>query len=549
MSPSDRSQATSGLDDAPVTKVSDDHYELARAAYHLARIVSQLVDQERAGQVIAANARWGGGKTSLVNLTEPLFTEDFSRMSLEETTRWRPARYPEADFSREIGSFYSKNVKFIHFNAWLDGGEKGVAIAIVDAIADALAGDAGPAQNLARRLWRDARNNPEGYVKAGLGLAGAGAAILGHKLDTKLDFKSERKVLKEVERLAKAIEDKQANVVVVIDDIDRMPPDRIQALIVALWWVKDLPRVNFLLLFDREQVVDSLARTMFHSMGNEAGQQSAARFLEKIVQYSFEVPQPPRQNLLAELEKKLRGICGDDMTKLPGTFRGVRRWEAIRRYVLRDLVNTARAVKRLVWTVEKSWPMRKYIGIDFRDLVAVEAVRLFHPKLFAELEDIQGRLERGLPLSENWNASLPDAAAKAVLLPSYFLDGDAPLEVLQSVRTRRGVGLPQLMSHYLQGVPNPNISVLYNSQEFFAEEYGAFRATLWQATKDGKLGALCAHIHEELLDRAQTDVTIETLVTQLQRAAETLAAEPASDKEQQAKWIAELNSQSKLMRE
>jgi hypothetical protein len=97
---------------------------------------------------------------------------------------------------------------------------------------------------------------------------------------------------------AKAINQAGRNVLVMIDDIDRLHSDELLGVMKAVRLLGRFNRVHYLLSYDEETVLDVLTGTDLAS-----GHRSRARlYLEKIVQYPIALP--PIQ--LVSLEKKLR---------------------------------------------------------------------------------------------------------------------------------------------------------------------------------------------------------------------------------------------------
>jgi hypothetical protein len=538
--------------DEPLQDAEGDLYELARVAYHLARVIANLRGK---GQVVAVNAPWGGGKTSVVNLTRQLF-DPIGPVAGSTMDRYRPKRCPPAAFEEDIRTWRTSGTKFVEFNAWLESSNEGMAFSIIDTISDTL-DDSGKAMQFGKRVVRHVRRHPGQFVKGAIGLLNIGNLMKSGDGQTEATFDVDnlgRTLEGYVDGVIKKIEEKAKRVVIVVDDIDRMPPDRIQSLIVALWWVRELPSVSFLLLYDSHQVIDSLARTMFHSARAGEAEASAARFLEKIVQYSFDVPQPTRGQLLIELEKALKDprvsedpedpkdpkdpkeerlVAAIAAETIPGRagdlFGREQRWHAIKQYILRDLVNTPRAVKRLVIAADNSWAMRSYVPLDFRDLVALEAVRLFKPKLFGDIEKVAARIERGDDVARDWNRkSSAEDTIQAVLMPAHFRgDNKQPLESPGSVDIRRGFGAPDLMSHYLQGVPHARVAVEYNIEDFFHKRWKPFQETLIQAAEDGKIGQLSRAISARILDGASNGRTHKELAGRMRVAAEAVEVSKA----------------------
>lgn len=84
-------------------------------------------------------------------------------------------------------------------------------------------------------------------------------------------------------------------VVVIIDDLDRLPRDEIQQLFRVIKGVLNLPNIVYVIAYDRKIVASALSD--FHKDSGEA-------YLEKIIQLPYRLPKP-RQQIRAEYNVKL----------------------------------------------------------------------------------------------------------------------------------------------------------------------------------------------------------------------------------------------------
>src|SRR5262249_39818590 len=126
---------------------------------------------------------------------------------------------------------------------------------------------------------------------------------------------------------------------VVIDDIDRLTAAEIQGVFQLIKANADFPRFVYLLMFQRQTVESALAQVI-----NETGR----RFLEKIVQVSFDVP-PARQDEVDKvLSEGLERVLGASTTNaVNSVYWGNIYFGSLRAY-FRDL----RDVKRFLASFE-----------------------------------------------------------------------------------------------------------------------------------------------------------------------------------------------------
>lgn len=441
----------------PIDRVAADRYDLAKAAFHLAGIVYDMAD---GGQVIAINARWGAGKTSLVKILRDLLE---GHLTVEDEERVRPPRLEPKSFKSKLKEIRERNYRFVDFNAWMEESAVSMPVAICDTIVDAINDrSAGWLSTWTGRFFRQVRRNKFAYANAAIGTAKAFTPFAA--FDAKFSEKDMLQVKAEFETAVAALRADE-HLIIVIDDVDRMSPNRLEDLILALRWVRQMfdgTRITFLLLYDHDQVTAGLARTMFAGLHPDEARNSANAFLEKIIQFSFPLPGPAADKLLEQFEIELKMAAPDVFRDGGGAFDGLSRWEAIRRFVLEPHMTTPRAVIRLATSIRFVWSMKQFYRTDGRDLVAVEALRLFSPDLFDELSKRARAIRNG--------TALPPAPFEdkerilAILLPAHFLaaDGGDLCEPPGQVRARAGFGEPALFDHYLLSVPGANFDASYD---------------------------------------------------------------------------------------
>lgn len=473
---------------------------LAHSAYHLARLLSSLPGK---GEMIAINAPWGGGKTSLVNLTRPLLNTSEHESTINEDNvkqKYTPPQYDMDAFNCDLKEWHKTPPIFVDFNAWLQQGSEGkIALAIFDEIINA-AKQRKSIEKFVLATKRYIRRNSSTNISNVVSFLTQG---------TVTTETSGPKIHKELESLQQNLKETKQKVIVVIDDIDRMPPNHLQNLIMALWGIRELVNITFLLLYDHEQVIKGLAGTLFNTHKSDDAITRATRFMEKIIQYSFNVPQPTLTTLLETLESRLQEI-DSNIFKFPGTpskghYLKELRWDAIKRLVLLELLDTLRSVNRLVFSVKATWTMRNYIPIDYRDLILVEAIRLFRPELLYDIQQFNMKINQGIiDLEELPIHPTTSQYVLSLLFPNHFkLKGEKPIEDIQNVKKRYGFGDPDLTLHYLSGMTNQTVNVVYNIQAFRTGNDGIFIPNLIQATKDGRLIELITFIQSKIIRAAE----------------------------------------------
>jgi predicted KAP-like P-loop ATPase len=124
-----------------------------------------------------------------------------------------------------------------------------------------------------------------------------------------------------------------------------------------------LPNVIYLLVFDR-QLAELIVAEKYPSEG--------PHYLEKIIQASFDIPQPRHADLCQELLQQIDAICGspeaDDMVRFMNVFYDV----------IAPEIKTPRDLIRLTNTLSVTWPA---VGgeVDRADFIGLETLRLLRP--------------------------------------------------------------------------------------------------------------------------------------------------------------------------
>lgn len=163
------------------------------------------------------------------------------------------------------------------------------------------------------------------------------------------------------------------NILVVIDDIDRLEEEQIRTVIRHVKANASFPGITYLLLYQRAIVERAFGE-------GEEGKQ----FLEKIVQTAFDVPVVEGERvgkiLLAELEKIT--------ASLPDGKFDQTRWGNMWVGGLRHFFRNLRDAKRYIGGVEVQITLHKgerVLETNIIDTIALEALRLFEPDVYDEI--------------------------------------------------------------------------------------------------------------------------------------------------------------------
>lgn len=172
-------------------------------------------------------------------------------------------------------------------------------------------------------------------------------------------------------RVESALGTLERPIVVILDDIDRLSAAEIRDIFKLVRLVARFPNIIYILAFDRTRVEKALEE-----------QGIAGRdYLEKILQVGFDLPTVPQRvlegQIITAIEAALSGI------ENPGPF-DAQAWPDIFAEVIRPLIRNMRDVRRYAAAIHGT--IKGLDGqIALADVLALEAVRLFLPDVFALL--------------------------------------------------------------------------------------------------------------------------------------------------------------------
>ena len=277
----------------------------------------------REGAVVGVVGPWGSGKTSFVNLTKAQLT--------------------------------TRQVPVLDFNPWMFSGTAELVDRFFIEICQQLKMSPG-LKKLGSQI--------EHYMGTFPGLVGGTSRALA-KLLQGSDLRS---------KITSTLEQFEQPIAVVIDDIDRLSTKEIRDIFGLVRITGRFPNLLYILAFDRLRVEKAL---------DEDGV-PGRDYLEKIVQWSTDLPAIPREHLRTVLLDALDEALTD--IEVLGEFDDDA-WVGILEEVIRPLVRNIRDVRRYVASVRSS--ARALAGeVQLADVLGLEAIRTFLPNVFARLHPI-----------------------------------------------------------------------------------------------------------------------------------------------------------------
>lgn len=314
--------------DKPLTDPKEDRLGYAPFAEYLAKSICEMVPPE--GLVIAVYGPWGSGKTTLLN---------FVRHYLE--------RKPK-----------NQRPIIVRFNPWWFSGHEDLVRRFFDQLQAALS------------RWRMGRKLRKLIAKLAEVVAQENRGFLGSagRMVAELANAEHKDVFELKDKIANLLRKKGKQILVIIDDIDRLIPEEIGQLFRIIKAVADLPNVTYLLAFDRDMVAKALT---------EAQRVPGEAYLEKIVQVPLELPFPDKDSLRRLLLERLDTILDDTSD---GLF-GQAYWVKVYLDGVDPFITTPRDVTRLTNTISVTYPAVKG-EVNPVDFIAVETLRVFCPLVY-----------------------------------------------------------------------------------------------------------------------------------------------------------------------
>jgi len=355
--------------DRPIQSKKDDILGRAKFADRLAGDIHSWAGND--SLVIALYGAWGSGKTSIKNmLLEANRRKGRTALPIVDFNPWQLSGTGSipATFFRELGIALKEEgpKRDIEKRA-----KKWDAYAATLAIAGTAAGWLGKALPLG--------GVPGGPIleSIGAGVKSAGATVKEGGEALKAKSESVAKSLEDQKQeLSALLARLPQQLLVVIDDIDRLTTDEILQVFQLVKANADFPRVTYLLLFEREVVAKAL---------NQISGNKGMEFLEKIIQVGYHIPHASsiavQKVLFSGIDKHLdespaskhwdknrwRSLYADGMA---GYFKNLR-------HVYRFLASLSFHIQQHL--SEKSFEVNPI------DIIGLEALRVFEPSVYERL--------------------------------------------------------------------------------------------------------------------------------------------------------------------
>jgi predicted KAP-like P-loop ATPase len=331
------------------------------------RVVDRIVAAGRGPSVVFGLAGpWGAGKTSVLNIIDDLLTQEHG----EDWTLVRFTAWSAPDVEALTNEFYQAIAAAMPQDT--EAGRHAVNWLLSMAPVAAAAGKAAAVTAIESKLGKGV------WAKSSAATADALADRIG-KFKLQPD-----PFITRFDKLSQAINKAGRNVVVVVDDIDRLHSDELLGVMKAVRLLGRFNRVHYLLSYDQQTVLDVLQATDIARNDDRRARQ----YLEKIVQYPFVLPPLQVSQIEAELDAALQKVAAIHRVTLEPAGNG--RLGTIPRIIhaLPDTdveLLTLRRINRLAAQVEVLLTLVGANNLNFTDAVLVTFVRLTYPALYDQL--------------------------------------------------------------------------------------------------------------------------------------------------------------------
>ena len=402
--------------DQPKTAKEQDALGFYDSAESVAKIIG--AGEYPDGFVIGIEGEWGSGKTTYINLI---------RESLKKQ---------------------SPEFKIIEFKPWLHSSQENLIAAYFKFLRENAKDIFGDDSDIKKNLASVAESfTPLVGTLASL-LALGDVAKSGMELISKT-LKESPTLESQYEIIQKRLTEAKKSFVVIIDDLDRLDSDEIKTMLKLVKSVGRLPYVTYILAYDRKYIETTINADMPH-------------FLEKIIQLPIPIPKPDKNKLLEILRDGLKDF-------LQNINENNSRWYTIGINGMHTYINTPREVALLTNAINFRFQAANEV-IDLVDFFALEALRLFKPKIWNWIKDSEDAvfllgdfgllnqdsdfrkaLEKSFPvkledLSRNQKSTL------SLLFPNLekVLDNSeyGSTEAIHDAYNRRGVRIPLFYDAY-----------------------------------------------------------------------------------------------------
>jgi predicted KAP-like P-loop ATPase len=335
--------------DSPLTHPDQDELDYSPFAQIMAKAIVNMSPSD--GLVMSLNGPWGSGKSTVLNFVIYYLTQyDLDKQPI-----------------------------IVQFNPWWFSDREDLIRLLIGQIRTALG----------RKDFSELRKKLAAFSELVSNIPSLPGREIGKTAAKLLDLQPNIISLKK--SIGKLLLDGKKKILVIVDDIDRLPPDEIRELFRTIKATANFPNTIYLLAFDNQVVTDALERG-FVTSGKD--------YLEKIVQVPFVLPSPDKFSLRRLLFSKLDNI----LIKTPSELFDKTYWTNTFFEGIDHYIHTPRDVTRLFNALRATYPA--LVGeVNPVDYIAIEAIRVFSPGFY---EIIQANAEQLSGTYSSWGTTVQE---------------------------------------------------------------------------------------------------------------------------------------------
>ena len=336
--------------DHAVKNSNDDLFGRKTFAFRISEIIANRTDKDSIA--IGIHAPWGEGKTSVLNMIIEGLEEHLHKANK---------------------TLLNGNIVLLKFNPWGFGDENQLLESFFAALANKIEGRIETTGEKVSDLVRKYSWVATPLEAFKFGFFGIDASINAKETLEKLAEAKPKADLTELkDRIEKILEESDKKIIVIMDDIDRLDKEEIQAVFRLIKLTADFPNTIYLLSFDIERVSEALAE--------KYGSKEAGRsFLEKIIQVSLPLPFLNSSKLIKLTFDNINKLLEDNNIVLQQEQDG--EWSYFFISNFSSYLKSPRLVKKYINNLWFSLPTNKD-EINIYDLQTIEAIHTFLPELY-----------------------------------------------------------------------------------------------------------------------------------------------------------------------
>lgn len=343
--------------DQAIKSANQDLFGRKHFSERIAQIIVSRSDKESI--VIGIHAPWGEGKTSVLNMIE------------EELTKHAP---------KNDRTLINDNIIVFKFNPWRFPDEHQLLKNYFYSLAEKLDSSLETRKEKVGSWIKKyaALLSPVDAIQYEI----EGVAVKPKTVETAKtlgDILSESELDAVKAKLGQLLDECDKRIVVIMDDIDRLDKEEIQAIFRLVKLTADFPNTVYILSCDIERVAEALAEKYGSIVAGKA-------FLEKIIQLSLPLPPLTPRKLIKLTFEKINGLLSDNHIDLPE--KEDQDWSYFFMRTFGSYLKSPRLVKKYINNLWFSMPSAKE-EVNVFDLQTIEAVHIFFPDLYEMIRSDQ----------------------------------------------------------------------------------------------------------------------------------------------------------------